>query len=252
MFNSNGSGSGFKLILGFLLLSLLLCSCDPWPNYAPVIYADNAIARHRNYHIVKTGETLYSIAWRYDMDYRKLARINRIYSPYTLNVGQKIHLQGNSHRKAKHKIERKPKKSRQKSKKNKHEWRKSKKIVVKHWHWPAKGKLIARFMLKKGNKGINIAGRLNSPVRAAAAGKVVYSGSGLRGYGKLLIIKHNEWYLSAYAHNRQLLVHEGMWVRAEQQIAKMGNTGSRRIMLHFELRRVGKPVDPLRYLPRER
>jgi lipoprotein NlpD len=113
--------------------------------------------------------------------------------------------------------------------------------------WPTQGKVIAPFT--EASKGVDIAGRAGQPVFASAAGKVVYSGSGLRGYGKLIIIKHNKVYLSAYAHNDQLLVKEGQTVTKGQKIAEMGSTDSDRVKLHFEIRRYGKPVDPLKHLP---
>lgn len=105
--------------------------------------------------------------------------------------------------------------------------------------------------MSNGCKGINISGYPGQVIRATQSGRVAYAGEGLRGYGKLLIIKHNDLYLSAYAHNRDLLVREGAWVKAGQGIARMGKTGSRRVMLHFEIRRSGLPVDPLRYLPQK-
>jgi lipoprotein NlpD len=117
------------------------------------------------------------------------------------------------------------------------------------WGLPADGKLIAGFSESDNRKGIDVAGKLGQPVLASAAGKVVYSGSGLRGYGKLIIIKHNQTYLSAYAHNDQLLVKEGQSVTKGQKIAEMGNTDADRVKLHFEIRKLGKPVDPAKYLP---
>ena len=114
---------------------------------------------------------------------------------------------------------------------------------------PAKGKLVGQFSESANRKGIDIAGKLGQPVLASAAGKVVYSGSGLRGYGKLIIIKHNKTYLSAYAHNDKIIVKEGQSVTRGQKIAEMGNTDSNRVELHFEVRRFGKPVDPAKYLP---
>jgi len=116
------------------------------------------------------------------------------------------------------------------------------------WSMPAQGKLVAGFS-GSSSKGIDIAGRLGQPVFASAPGKVVYSGSGLRGYGKLVIIKHNKTYLSAYAHNNQVLVKEGQNVTRGQKIAEMGNTDADQVKLHFEVRRFGKPVDPAKYLP---
>nr|MBP9615055.1 peptidoglycan DD-metalloendopeptidase family protein [Thiopseudomonas sp.] len=98
---------------------------------------------------------------------------------------------------------------------------------------------------------IDIAGKLGQPVIATAAGSVVYAGSGLRGYGELVIIKHNDTFISAYGHNRRLLVNEGQQVKAGQQIAEMGSTGTDQVKVHFEIRRQGKPVDPLQYLPKQ-
>jgi lipoprotein NlpD len=117
------------------------------------------------------------------------------------------------------------------------------------WTWPAKGKVVTGFSDTANLKGIDISGKAGDPVLASAAGKVVYAGSGLRGYGKLIIIKHNKTYLSAYAHNREILVKEGQQVAQGQKIAEMGNTDADQVKLHFEIRRLGKPMDPARYLP---
>jgi lipoprotein NlpD len=117
------------------------------------------------------------------------------------------------------------------------------------WGMPAQGKLIGQFSESANRKGIDIAGKLGQPILASAPGKVVYSGSGLRGYGKLIIIKHNKTYLSAYAHNDKVLVKEGQSVTRGQKIAEMGNTDASEVELHFEVRRFGKPVDPAKYLP---
>ncbi len=116
------------------------------------------------------------------------------------------------------------------------------------WSMPTQGKLIGTFSESANRKGIDIAGKRGQPILASAPGKVVYSGSGLRGYGKLLIIKHNNTYLSAYAHNEQLLVKEGQTVTRGQKIAEMGDSDSDQVKLHFEVRRFGKPVDPADYL----
>jgi lipoprotein NlpD len=118
------------------------------------------------------------------------------------------------------------------------------------WKWPADGTLVARFEAGEPTRqGIDIAGNPGDPVRAAADGVVVYSGSGLVGYGELVIVKHNDAWLSAYGHNRARKVNEGQLVKAGEQIAEMGRSGAARDMLHFEVRHNGKPVDPLRYLP---
>ena len=115
--------------------------------------------------------------------------------------------------------------------------------------WPATGKIITGFSDTANLKGIDIAGKAGQPVVASAAGKVVYAGTGLRGYGKLVIVKHNDTYLSAYAHNKELLVKEGQQVTRGQKIAEMGDTDSDQVKLHFEIRKLGKPVDPIKYLP---
>jgi lipoprotein NlpD len=117
------------------------------------------------------------------------------------------------------------------------------------WAWPAKGKIVTGFSETANLKGIDIAGTAGEPVRASAPGRVVYAGNGLRGYGKLIIIKHNGTYLSAYAHNREILVKEGQQVTRGQKIAEMGNTDADQVKLHFEIRRHGKPMDPTKYLP---
>jgi len=119
------------------------------------------------------------------------------------------------------------------------------------WRWPTEGQLVGTYRAGDPTKqGVDIAGTGGQPVRAAADGVVVYSGSGLVGYGELVIVKHNDEWLSAYGHNRARLVNEGQVVKAGQQIAEMGRSGAARDMLHFEIRHDGKPVDPLGYLPR--
>jgi len=117
------------------------------------------------------------------------------------------------------------------------------------WDWPTKGKVVASFNENGGPKGVQIAGEMGQAVLASAGGRVVYTGSGLRGYGNLVIIKHNNTYLSAYAHNRSVLVKQGDNVAKGQKIAEMGNSDASRVMLHFEIRRLGKPVDPVKFLP---
>ena len=118
-----------------------------------------------------------------------------------------------------------------------------------NWMWPVPGKLLAPFS-ESANKGLDLAGKPGEAVLAAADGKVVYAGSGLRGYGELVIVKHNAVYLSAYAHNRKILVKEGQQVSRGQKIAEMGNTDADIVKLHFEIRKQGKPVDPAQYLPK--
>jgi lipoprotein NlpD len=118
-----------------------------------------------------------------------------------------------------------------------------------NWGWPASGVLIERF--SDTNRGIDIAGKAGQPIVASADGRVVYSGSAIRGYGRMLIVKHNDQYVSVYAHAAELLVKEGQAVSRGQRIAEMGSTDADRVKLHFEIRRMGRPIDPLRYLPAE-
>jgi len=117
------------------------------------------------------------------------------------------------------------------------------------WQWPSSAKVSAPFS-ESGNKGLDFAGKAGDPVLAAGEGKVVYAGAGLRGYGELVIVKHNATFLSAYAHNRKILVKEGQQVSRGQKIAEMGNTDADSVKLHFEIRKQGKPVDPAQYLPK--
>lgn len=117
------------------------------------------------------------------------------------------------------------------------------------WMWPTQGSVITRFSDGSGLKGIDIAGNIGQPVVASAAGRVVYVGSGLRGYGNLIILKHNDTYLSVYAHNKEMLVKEGQQIARGQKIAEMGNSDADQVKLHFEIRQDGKPVDPVRFLP---
>jgi len=117
------------------------------------------------------------------------------------------------------------------------------------WAWPANGVVVASFDEARGIKGLSIAGKAGDPVLAAADGRVVYAGSGLRGYGNLVIVKHNSTFLTAYAHNQTLLVKEDQAVRRGQRIADMGSSDADRVKLHFEIRRQGRPVDPARLLP---
>ena len=212
-----------------------------------------------SYHKVVQGETLYSISWRYGQDYRKVAAWNHINPPYLIHQGDRLRISPPSAVAAvsTRKSARVPVVVKSTSQTPQHRitrlqrpsvrLQNSRKII---WSWPAQGGVIKKFSATD-NKGIDIAGRKGDPVRAATGGRVVYSGSGLPHYGKLIIIKHNDKFLSAYAHNNRLLVKEGALVKRGQQIAVLGRsgTGVSRVMLHFEIRADGAPVDPLRYLP---
>ncbi len=258
--------------VGFLLSA---CSSS---NYAPVTNGwSNGNAASRNYR-VQHDDTLYSIAFRYGLDYRKLADANHISAPYHIVTGQMLVLLPEANdavtsTEAKAPVvtgaapvttiksqpvivspatkstvvATKPAIATPPSASCRPEINST--GPVGKWLWPASGRVIHTFSdTYGGNKGIDIAGRAGEPIKATASGRVVYSGSGLRGYGLLLIVKHNSEYLSAYAHNSKLLVKEGDKVRAGQTIALMGSTGATRVLLHFEIREAGKPVDPLKLL----
>ncbi|HTT07395.1 MAG TPA: peptidoglycan DD-metalloendopeptidase family protein [Gammaproteobacteria bacterium] len=229
-------------------------------------------------HVVEGGETLYAIAWRYGLDYQRIAEWNHIGPPYVIHAGQRLRLRGEEAQPAANQPASRPAtapasvvkpagdaaaqapktiaanapppsaasvKGASEKERARPEVRDTGTI---RWQWPARGRVVTSDTVL-GQNGINILGTARQPIYAAAAGEVVYSGSGLIGYGKLIIIKHNDLFLSAYAHNDKVLVTEGVRVTAGQQIAEMGDTGAKQVMLHFEIRRSGKPVPPLEYLP---
>jgi lipoprotein NlpD len=188
---------------------------------------------------VRKGDSLYLLSKRYNVSTRQLASINGLKSPYIIKPGQTLKLTAT-------KTYRAPETGSGKTASASLPAN-SKKLG---WQWPVQGKLITTFKSNKtGRKGIDIAGKEGTDIRAAASGKVVYSGNGLISYGNLVIIKHNRTYLSAYAHNRKLLVSEGETIKAGQKIAELGKTGTDSPRLHFEIRKNGKPVNPLKFLP---
>lgn len=213
------------------------------------------------FHVVEKGDTLFSIAWTYGWDYNQLANANSIAKPYTIYAGQKIDIANPGRYKNSTKV---PSAGKSTKVTNKRKTptvsaKQSKRVAStkpslsnnKRWKWPASGVVIDKFSTKKPvNKGIDIAGKKGESVNATAAGEVVYAGKGLRGYGNLVIIKHDEKFLSAYAHTSRILVREKERIKAGQVIAEIGSTGTDKVKLHFEIRRNGRPVDPLRYLPK--
>ena len=227
---------------------------------------------------VKSGDTLYSIAWRYGYDSREVAAWNNIPAPYTLVPGEHIYIippyqkqarndlprdrvasnrTPTSHSSSRIAVTSRPPTTTQPAQitasSSRYKVEKSQPRLQNrtiHWQWPTTGKLVTRFSPSDGKKGLDISGTIGQSVNAAASGKVVYSGNGLIGYGNLIIVKHNDTYLSAYGHNRRLLVKEGTMVKQGEKIAEMGDSGKDGVLLHFEIRRDGKPVDPLRYLPK--
>lgn len=235
----------------YLFLCLLLAGCierDPSQKLAPVSVG-YSVERAR--YIVKKGDTLFSIAWRFDKDYKMLAYYNRLKDDQVLKPGQVIRLttpattaKSRYVKASKVKAHSKVSHTPVTKKKTKLSYRKPK------WHWPVSGQVTHTFSLKKQQKGIDITGRYGSSITATAPGIVAYSGSGLRGYGNLVILKHNGGYLSAYAFNRKIIVKEGQHIKENQKIAEMGRRKGKKGLLHFEIRYNGKPVNPLKFLPR--
>ncbi len=216
--------------------------------------------------IVRPGDTLYMIAWEAGLDYRQLANWNDLVAPYRLTRGTRIRLSAPGGSMSGGDSETRTQATALSS-----EGAKITELAIEvasgtsgsgikvntvdlknrvsDWLWPANGAIIQQFTGKNGNNGLDISGHKGGQVRAAADGVVVYAGSGLRGYGQLLIIQHNDVFLSAYAHNQALLVSEGATVRGGQTVAEIGDTDAESPRLHFEIRRDGKPVNPLDYLP---
>lgn len=240
-------------LLLMVVISLSV-GCSVSNNYAPVFAHQRDIPSTQKYYIVRKGDTLYSIGFRSGHGYRRLAAWNHISSPYIVRVGQKLRLFKPKQKlivEKKQKTDKKQgKKTRYLSQKNSVLSNDNKKMLKLYWQWPIQGKILKSFS-QAGNNGIDIKGVLGQPVKAAAGGKVVYSGHGLVGYGNLLIIKHDSLYLSAYGNNRRLLVREGEFVKKGQTIAEVGKASGSRTSLHFEIRRKGKPVNPLKYLPKK-
>jgi lipoprotein NlpD len=244
----------FSWVCIIFLFITCFTACETTETYAPVIDAVQIEPLPKSgIYRVSANDTLYSIAWRYGMDYRDLAQRNHIARPYHIEKGQLLYLAreapvnpilaSSAIRQSQELVS---EKSTLKPAPISRPLEKEPAARVNNWRRPAQGPIIGFYSTQ--NKGLNFGGRLGDPIFATAAGKVVYSGNGLRGYGNLIIIKHNSTFLTAYAHNSKVFVKEGDWVKAGEKIAEMGNTGTRRIMLHFEIRRNGKPVNPLNYL----
>lgn len=205
---------------------------------------------------VQRGETLYRIATRHGIQVRDLAAWNGLVEPYTIHPGQRLRLYPESRATAVRPTARPRPQARPPATPPRVPAPRPAAPVAAPidsgiaWRWPADGALLSRFAPSEPTRqGIDLAGRAGDPVRAAADGVVVYSGAGLVGYGELVIIKHDEQWLSAYGHNRSRRVNEGQVVKAGEQIAELGRSGAPRDMLHFEIRYNGKPVDPLLHLP---
>lgn len=270
---------------GLLLVAGLLVGCTTTEGQAPVTESDKPIAstslppvdtgqgRHApildasasphkrliressappvGYYRIQEGDTLYTIAFLRQLDVTDLAEWNHIADPTYILAGELLRVtpptggaQVPQVVGTKRSLSEPPARLVEKTS-----------ILLaddqapEGWSWPSQGDLLSRFG-ESSNKGIDIEGKLRHPVFSAAKGMVVYAGTGLRGYGKLIIIRHGRNLLSAYAHNSKILVYEGQSVRRGQQVAEMGNSDSDRVKLHFEIRERGKPVDPMNYLPK--
>ena len=238
------SGKGWST----LLVVLALCSCGERDGLAPVVESNwRAANDHVKRHVVVRGETLYAIAFRYDLDYRQLAMVNHLISPYTVRVGQVIHLQTQNAA---------PFERSRPVRYTRPVWHPSRQPTPTMryqpssaiWQWPVHGRVATTFIPQQGKKGIDIAAKKGEKIHAAAGGIVAYAGNGLRGYGNLIIIKHNNQYLTAYGNNLKNLVHEGQTIKVGQAIAEIGVVDRRFWGVHFEIRKAGKPVNPLNYL----
>jgi lipoprotein NlpD len=207
------------------------------------------MADNRELYVVRPQDTVYSIAWRYGLDFRDLARWNNIGSDFRITVGQTLSLAPS--RSATPARSRAPTPARPppSSPAPNRSAQPSAGATGLTWDWPTDRSGAPRPV---PSGGILLSGQLGQDVRAAAAGRVVYSGTGIRGYGNLIIIKHGENLLSAYAHNRESLVHDGQEIALGQLIGHMGEGAPGKPVLYFEIRRNGKPVDPLSFLPRVR
>jgi len=198
---------------------------------------------------VQRGDSLYKLGRIHGVSALDIAFWNGIEPPYTIYPGQRLKLYPADATKAAGTAATRPAPARPAKPPAKPAVQAPERSPF-NWRWPTEGQVVARFSADEVTRqGVDIGGRSGQPVRASADGLVVYSGSGLVGYGELVIIKHDEQWLSAYGHNRARLVSEGARVKAGEQIAEMGRTGAARDMLHFEIRYNGRPVDPLRYLP---
>lgn len=214
-------------------------------------------------HVVVRGDTLYSIAWNYDLDVRTLAVINQLNPPYTIFPGQRLRV--SSEDVASSTLSQVPSipaspagEQASTSAGNRPQpaidARRTGSVNTRQvdgvaWQWPADGRLLATFSATGSSRGLNIAGMRGDPVYAAADGDVVYAGQGIQGAGNLIILRHSARFLSAYMHNSLMLVQEGDRIRAGDKIAEIGTGPNGRDMLHFEVRVDGKPADPVQFLP---
>lgn len=245
-----------RSLLWVLIAQISLITSCSTEYLAPLAERSDAPQWRPQEYQIRPGDTLYSIAWEFGLDFRDLARWNNLSAPHKIITGHRLTLapqdKAVSPRQPvattriptnQNPVQRTRPTGPTQSSPDKH--------ANIQWQWPTEGKVIATYSPELGhNRGLNIAGKLNQPIIAAAAGSVVYAGEGLKAYGKMIIIKHSDRYLSAYANNQTMKVREGQKIQPGQTIATMGHGNDGKTMLHFEIRRDGKPVDPQIHLPK--
>ncbi len=236
--------SFFKKYAVFALCFILLSGCADRYPLAPVVGPSWQSHSQVSRYVVRRGDTLYSIAFRYDKDYRQLALLNHLRSPYLLSIGQTLMLQPPSRWERAVAAIRSTTPTRSVST----AYPQYRRHFFSRWSWPAKGRVMSAFAPQQGKKGIEIAGQKGAHIYAARSGVVAYAGNGLQGYGNLIIIKHDSQLLTAYGYNARNLVREGQSVKAGQVIAEMGVVDHRFYGVHFEIRQAGQPINPLNYL----
>ena len=263
-----------------LALLLLLTACGQ-PPVVPV-YDQSIIPTKKTEHIAGSGDTLYSIAFLSGLDYKLVAAWNNISEPYIIRRGQKINLVKPETYSEKASTAKTSRESISNSSgtitaiksetsvstiapsRTEPEKIDSTPVIVNNnsqspaamkfnnsWKWPISASNIVNYRRSSQNRGLDIISHFGVDVKASAAGKVVYAGNGLKGYGNLIIIKHNDAYLSAYAHNRSIYVKEGDQIAQGQKIAEVGSSDTNQAKLHFEIRKSGTPVSPLGLLPKK-
>lgn len=231
----------FSMRILLLISVLLLSACAS--KYSSKYTKDNyGIEAAPNTYTIKRGDTLFSIAWRFGLEQKTIQRNNNIHNPNKIYIGQRLRLTSRSTNNRHTKPSRTATAMASKKPANK--------VSRKgNWVWPIKGKIIRRFNPKRiGANGIRIAGKANQTVNAADSGKVVYKGNGLNGYGNVVIIKHRNGLLSAYGFLSKTYVKEGQNIKKRQKIGTVGYAANNRLMLHFEIRRKGRPVNPMSYI----
>ena len=241
-----------KKTIVLLFVCIAACSKSNFNSYAAQVYDLSPDLKYGESYIVKPGDSLYYVAWHYGLDYSELARLNNIKAPYSLAVGQKLNLLSqqktpvqtksvatNTVAELKTSLDREQVTQRPKNNKN------------LTWVWPLQPKSVRKDSAKGSlHRGIDLGANYGALVKAAAKGVVVYTGSGIKDFGDLVIIKHSGDFLTAYGYNEKVLVKEGQRVKQGQSLAVLGHPPIGETRLHFEMRKHGKPLNPIIYLPK--